>query len=72
MKHLERYFARLIETKRLRRCDAQVVARHFRALLGAEVHEAGLFNVVTELDDEQIAAVVARAVDVFLRAYGQE
>jgi AcrR family transcriptional regulator len=70
MKHLERYFARVIEAGRLRPSDAQVVACHFRALLEAEVREAGLFNVVTQLDDERIVAIVARAVDVFMRAYG--
>lgn len=70
MKYLERYFAGVIEAGRLRRVEARVVACHFRALLEAEVHEAGLFNVVVELDDQEIASIVDRSVDAFIRAYG--
>lgn len=69
MKLTEGYFASLIETGRLRKADPVVVARHFRGLLESEVHEAGLFNVKTTLEEPYIAEVVDRAVDVFLRAY---
>lgn len=69
MKLTEDYFARAIEARQLRQADPAIVARHFRALLDAEVYEAGLFNVRTTLDDDYIAEVVERAVDVFLRAY---
>jgi len=69
MKLTESYFASLIEAGQLRKSDPVVVARHFRGLLESEVHEAGLFNVITTLSEEHIAEVVDRAVDVFLRAY---
>lgn len=69
MKLTEGYFASLIEAGQLRKADPVVVARHFRGLLESEVHEAGLFNVRTTLEDAYIAEVVDRAVDVFLRAY---
>ena len=69
MKLTERYFASLIAAGQLRKTDPVVVARHFRGLLESEVHEAGLFNVKTTLSEEDIAEVVDRAVDVFLRAY---
>lgn len=69
-KPIEHYFSCLVEAGTLRRADPQVIARHFRGLLESEVYEAGLFNVMTQLNDEQIAGVVERAVDVFLRAYG--
>ena len=69
MKLTERYFTSLIETGRLRKADPVVVARHFRGLLESEVHEAGLFNVRTTLEESYITDVVDRAVDVFLRAY---
>lgn len=69
MKLTERYFTSLIETGQLRKADPVVVARHFRGLLESEVHEAGLFNVRTTLEEAYIAEVVDRAVDIFLRAY---
>lgn len=69
MKLTEVYFATLIEMGQLRKSDPVVVARHFRGLLESEVHEAGLFNVRTTLEEAYIAEVVDRTVDVFLRAY---
>jgi AcrR family transcriptional regulator len=69
MKLTETYFARVIGTGQLRKADPTVIARHFRGLLESEVHEAGLFNVQTTLEEAHIAEVVDRAVDVFLRAY---
>ena len=54
---------------KIRQADPFIVARHFHALLDAEVFYLGLFNIKTSLDDAYIAEVVDRAVDVFLRAY---
>lgn len=70
MKFLERYFESVMNNGKLRTADAHVVACHFRGLLDSEALEAGLFNVVTELSDKRIAGIVDRAVDVFIRAYG--
>jgi hypothetical protein len=36
----------------------------------SEVEEAGILNARPPLSHEEIHAVVARAVDVFMRAYG--
>lgn len=69
MQLTEGYFAAMIKSGQLLQADPAVVARHFRGLLESEVHEAGLFNVKTTLDDAYIAEVVGRAVNVFLRAY---
>jgi len=69
-KHLEQYFAQAMKSGKLRQADPHVAACHFYGLLESEVHQAGLFNVLTHLDNERIAAVAARAIDVFLRAYG--
>lgn len=69
MKFLEAYFSRVIEAGQLRQADPLLVARHFHALLDAEVFYLGLFNIETSLDDAYIAEVVDRAVEVFLRAY---
>jgi len=72
VKYLEQYFVRVIEAGRLRKADPHVAACHFYGLLESEVQQAGLFNVMTQLDDERIAVTVARAMDVFLRAYGSD
>jgi len=70
MQYVERYFDAVMKAGNLRRADARVAAAHFRALVESEVDELGLFNVRPELNDEEIRAIVARAVDVFMRAYG--
>jgi hypothetical protein len=69
VKFLEAYFALVIEAGKIRQADPYIVARHFHALLDAEVLYLGLYNIKSSLDDTYIAEVVDRAVDVFLRAY---
>lgn len=69
--YLGNYFANVIKACKVRDADPHVMACHFYGLLESEVHQAGLFNVLTTLDDERIATTVARAMDVFLRAYGR-
>lgn len=68
--YLQHYFAPHIQAGRLRQADPHVVACHYFGLLQAEVYQAGLFNVVTALDKSTIPEIVARAIDVFMRAYG--
>lgn len=67
--YLARYFGDVIKGGQLRAADPQVMACHFYGLLQSEVHQAGLFNVLTSLDDERIRGTVERTMDVFLRAY---
>jgi AcrR family transcriptional regulator len=69
--YLATYFANVVKAGKARAADPHVMACHFYGLLESEVHQAGLFNVLTTLDDERIAATVERAMDVFLRAYGR-
>jgi len=69
LEHVQRYFERVMQAGHLRAADARVAAAQFRALVEAEVAELGLFNVRPTLSDEEIRAVVVRAVDVFMRAY---
>ncbi|MBL8483506.1 MAG: TetR/AcrR family transcriptional regulator C-terminal domain-containing protein, partial [Rhodocyclaceae bacterium] len=59
----------VMQAGQLRPADPWVAACHFRALVESEVEEPGLFNARPELTDEQIAGVVTRAVDAFMRAY---
>lgn len=71
-KIVENFFAAAMEAGKLRRADPRVAGDHWRGLLNAEVLEAGLYNVIPELAPEEIKAIVARAVDVFMRAYAAE
>lgn len=70
LKYVERYFESVMQAGHLRKTDAKVAAAHFRALVEAEVEEAGLLNARPKLSEEEIRTFVARAVDVFMRAYG--
>ncbi|WP_410012184.1 TetR/AcrR family transcriptional regulator [Sodalis sp. C49] len=69
IQHLEHYFKPLIDRGYLYQADPHVVACHYFGLLLSEVSEAGLYNVITQLDDEKITAMVSRTVEVFIRAY---
>lgn len=66
------YFAAAMDAGRIRRADPQVVEAHWRGLLTSEVMDSGLMNARPELTPEEIQEIVARAVEVFLRAYGVE
>lgn len=66
------FFAAAMEAGRIRRADPRVVEAHWRGLLTSEVQDAGLLNARPELRPDEIKAIVARAVEVFLRAYGTE
>jgi AcrR family transcriptional regulator len=67
--YVERYFESVMQAGQLRKADARVAAAQFRALIEAEVEQAGLLNVRPSLSDEEIHTLVSRAVDVFMRAY---
>lgn len=70
MKLMERYFESVMRAGKLRQADPRVAAAHFRGLFESELIEPGLLNIPQQLSDEEITAIVARAVDVFMRAYG--
>ena len=70
MKYLEAYFAGVMHAGKLRPADPRVVAAHFRGLLEGEIYEPALLNALPELSDDELAAIVRRAVDVFMLAYG--
>lgn len=72
LQYVERYFDGVMKAGNLRKADPRVVAAHFRALVEAEVDMPGLLNAMPELMDEEIHAIVTRAIEVFMRAYGPE
>lgn len=54
----------------LRQADPIVATRHLHSLLEAELLERFLFQLLGEVNSEEIKAVTARAIDVFMAAYG--
>nr|WP_057929957.1 TetR/AcrR family transcriptional regulator [Burkholderia ambifaria] len=70
MKFVEHYFESIIRAGKLRQVNPNVAAAHFRGLLESEWVEPALLNVQLQLSDDEAVAVVERAVDTFMRAYG--
>ena len=64
------FMARAMTQGQLREADARVVAQHFFGLLEAELLEPFLHQQLGEVGAEQIRAVTARAVAVFMAGYG--
>ena len=64
------FMARAMAQGQLRETDARVVAQHFFGLLEAELLEPFLHQQLGEVGAEQIRAVTARAVAVFMAGYG--
>lgn len=55
---------------KLRPADPQIATRHLYSLLESELLERFLFQVLGDVSAEQLKALTARAVDVFMAAYG--
>lgn len=55
---------------KLRQADSVVATRHLQSLLESELLERFLFQLLGEVSAEEIKAVTARAIDVFMAAYG--
>lgn len=57
---------------KLRQADPHVAARHLHSLLESELLERFVFQLLGEVTAEEISAVTARAVAVFMAAYGPQ
>ncbi|OYD83877.1 TetR/AcrR family transcriptional regulator [Azospirillum brasilense] len=66
-----KFLAAAMKEGRLCEADPTVVALHYMALLDAELFEPIVLRVREPATDDEIAAVVDRAVNVFVRAYGR-
>ncbi len=55
---------------KLQQADPIVATRHLHSLLESELLERFLFQLLGEVSIEEIKAVTARAIDVFMGAYG--
>lgn len=64
------FLQQAMDSAKLRRADPLVATRHLYALLESELLEGFLFQVLEQVSPEHIATVTARAVEVFMAAYG--
>lgn len=55
---------------KLRQADPVVATRHLHSLLESELLDRFLFQFASEVSTEEIKAVTARAINVFMAAYG--
>lgn len=69
---VEQFLLAAIAKRKLRECDAAVAALHLRGLLEAELLDSFIFQVETDVSAPRIKAIVARAVAVFMAAYGPD
>jgi AcrR family transcriptional regulator len=63
------FFADAIAKGWIRQEDPQAIAAHALGLLGSEISQQRLFGVQVEDASSDLPCIVARAVDVFMRAY---
>lgn len=68
-RQLAEYFEQCIALGKMRNEDVFIAAKHFCALLRAEILDLLLMDACAREDLPPVKDVVARAVDVFLRAY---
>ncbi len=66
---ISNYLQKQIDQHNLSTCDAGICAMHLKALLEAEVVEPYALGVIPPPDENQLIAIVSRAITVFLRAY---
>ncbi|WP_394791716.1 TetR/AcrR family transcriptional regulator [Rhodoferax sp.] len=66
------YLQSLMDRGLLRPANALVAAQHFGALVNAEAQYRWYYRDDADLTPKQIKAMVTRAVEVFLRAYGSD
>lgn len=59
-----------IHLGKLRQTDPAVAAKHLCSLLEAELIDRFLFQQLSGVNAEEIKAITARAIDVFISAYG--
>lgn len=61
-----------MEQGKLRRADPVVATKHLHSLLEAELIDRFLFQLSGEIGSDEISQVTARAIEVFMAAYGRE
>ncbi len=67
---LTEFIAEAMEAGKLKRANPDVAAAHLHALYEAECVELCLFGVPVDISRARISEIIARAVAVFMAAYG--
>jgi AcrR family transcriptional regulator len=67
---MAQFLQNAMESGKLRQADPHLAALHLKALLEAEWIDRFMFQTLEELAPEQAATTAARAVAVFMAAYG--
>lgn len=67
---ISHFLASAMEQGKLRQADPTVAALHLRGLFESELLDRFLFQIDVSVTEDEIKAVVARAVDAFMAAYG--
>lgn len=67
---ISEFLQRAMDLGKLRQADPFVATQHLCALLQAELQERFLFQVLGDLGAEEIRGNTARAIEVFMAAYG--
>lgn len=72
-KAVEAFFAKAIAAKQLRAENPKIMAAHFRGLLTSEFIDEAIYNTMpAPSSPDEIKAITARAVAVFMKAYGPQ
>ena len=66
------YLQRQVSAGRLAPLDAELAADQFIQLCQADYYKAALFCVAPPADNAAVKRAVEAAVDMFLRAYGEQ
>ncbi len=64
------FLAAAMAQGRLRQADPVLATKHLYALLESELIDRFLFKLVDAIDEAEIKAVTARALEIFMAAYG--
>jgi TetR/AcrR family transcriptional regulator, mexJK operon transcriptional repressor len=70
--HLSVFFKRAMEKGEMRQANSKLAAEQFLDLTSGALHKRRLWNVVTEVEAETIAAEAERIANTFLAAFGND
>ncbi len=70
-KHVSVFIREAMRLGKLRQADPDVATKHLYSLLEAELLDRFLFQLLGEVSQKEIKQMTARAIDVFMAAYGR-
>lgn len=66
------FLSTAMDQGKLKRADARTASLHLKGLYEAEFFDRFMCHILGDLDPDEVAQAIARAVAVFMAAYGQE